>query len=183
MKRNFLVYLSLLGFVSLNQFSHANPTNGYCQTVDGSVCGFNGGGGSSAPQYWYAGVAYDPDNGAFSIYTATSRELAMQSAAKDCKKANVDNPNALFSGKRRCSERISSAYGYTEDKDVATVITKGQLPNGKFQLNLRYGLHGQRTFFPSNSYSEKNTKVIAMEDCENKYKLANCEVVYSKFVF
>ena len=97
---------------------------------------------SYQPQYWYAGVAYDPKNGIFSIYTATSRELAMRSAAKECKQIN-DN-------QRRCPELISSVSGYTKDKEPGTVITKGQLPDGTFQLNLRYGLNGQKTFFQSN---------------------------------
>lgn len=174
MKYHILAYLGVFGLIGFNPLVHANPTQGYCQTVDGSVCGLGGGGGGGyQPQYWYAGVAYDPESGIFSIYTATSRELAMRSAAKECKQMNVNQ--------RKCSERISSVSGYIEEKQPGTVITKGQLPNGKYQLNLRYGLNGQKTFFPSNSYSEKNAEVIGMEDCVNKYKLANCEIVYKKY--
>ena len=175
MKMKYYIFasLSVIGLLSLSPLVQANPSQGYCQTVDGSVCGWGGNSSSYKPQYWYAGVAYDPKNGIFSIYTATSRELAMRSAAKECKQINENQ--------RRCSELISSVSGYTKDKEPGTVITKGQLPDGTFQLNLRYGLNGQKTFFQSNSYSEKNAEVIGMEDCVNKYKLSNCEIVYKKY--
>ncbi|MGN6876295.1 DUF4189 domain-containing protein, partial [Neisseria sp. P0021.S007] len=69
MKKNLFIFMILSGFASANPLG-GNPTDGYCQTVDGSACGWGGNGGSSQrrviniPNHWGA-IYYNPANRAF----------------------------------------------------------------------------------------------------------------------
>ncbi len=40
MKYYIFASLSVIGLLSLSPLVQANPSQGYCQTVDGSVCGW-----------------------------------------------------------------------------------------------------------------------------------------------
>ncbi|EET44683.1 hypothetical protein NEISICOT_01645 [Neisseria sicca ATCC 29256] len=51
MKKIFLMLLTLNSFTVLGNPLGGNPTDGYCQTVDGSACGWGGGSSSSRRVY------------------------------------------------------------------------------------------------------------------------------------
>ncbi|RKG32300.1 DUF4189 domain-containing protein [Acinetobacter tianfuensis] len=170
--------LSVLGLLSLSHLSHANPTNGYCQSVDPSVCGW---GGNSAPvqRYWYAAIAYDPDTQIWGYAYATNPDLAKLTATKTCREIETEEPRSFLAKRTSCGKKVASAIGYTT-QDAPIVVTKGELENGKIQMNLRYGKGGQHNFWGQRAYSEQNIKDAAMDACINKYKLSNCKIVYER---
>ena len=68
MKKIFLILMALNSFTALGNPLGGNPTDGYCQTVDGSACGWGGGSSSSrrvykVPNRWGA-IYVNPANAA-----------------------------------------------------------------------------------------------------------------------
>ena len=66
MKKIFLIWMALNSFTALGNPLGGNPTDGYCQTVDGSACGWGGGSSSSrrvykVPNRWGA-IYFNPVN-------------------------------------------------------------------------------------------------------------------------
>ena len=178
MKQRIFYCLSLFGLLVVSHLSHANPTNGYCQTADPSVCGW-GGNSTSVQRYWYAAIAYDPNTKVWADAYATNQELAKLTAIKACREIETDEPRGFLTKQTSCRKKVVSAIGYTT-QDAPIVVTKGELANGEMQLNLRYGKGGQHNFWGQRGYSEKNIKEVAMDECINKYKLSGCKIIHEK---
>jgi len=94
MKKVFLTFFVMMisGFASASPLG-GNPTNGYCQTVDGSACGWGGGSSSSRqvykiPNRWGA-IYYNPANRAvgFSENNTKGFRSANKEALENCIKA------------------------------------------------------------------------------------------------
>lgn len=85
---------AMITFLSLSTVLNANPadpTQGYCQTVDPSVCGWGGGRQQSAPYSYYRGLAYSSKTGklAYSDWYGQPRYTGGEAVTKkECKKAN-----------------------------------------------------------------------------------------------
>ena len=161
----------LLGLSSVTQFSLANnPTSGYCQTVDPSVCGW----GSSAPaqQKWFVGVRFDPTTGAYGSYYATDRDTALRLAYKSCQSLNIVNGK-----QKRCLGKITSSAS-SASNTTPFVLARGQHADGKYGFNLRYNGYGTKSFWPQGSTSSTLSPVdAALDDCQNKFKLQNCVII------
>ncbi len=73
MKKILFIFLIVSGFASANPLG-GNPTDGYCQTVDGSACGWSSGSSSSravynVPNRWGAVFIYTVNgSGCYSEY-------------------------------------------------------------------------------------------------------------------
>ena len=157
---------------SISQLSFANnPTTGYCQTVDPTVCGM----GTNAPAQarWVAAVAYDASNGAYGVAFGQDREFVLRRAFDTCKSYNVvDGKN------KRCNTRAVSAVGASGGA-APLVIARGQHADGKYGFNLRDNGHGTKSFWPQDSRNTQMSPVdAALDDCKNKVKLQNCTIVY-----
>lgn len=171
MERFIRLSLVLLGSVSLSPLSFANdPTKGYCQTVDPSVCGWT----SNAPAQprWFVAVAFDPATGAYASTYATDRQTALRLARKSCLSVNVIDGKQL-----KCSGKIESSSG-SWSNSTPFVLARGEREDGQYGYNIRYNGYGTKSFWPQDT---KNLKVseaqAAMEDCQNKYNLKNCTLV------
>ena len=93
MKKIFLMLLALNSFTALGNPLGGNPTDGYCQTVDGGACGWGGGSSSSrrvykVPDRWGA-IYFNGGNMAFgfSENNTEGEESARQEALVNCIKA------------------------------------------------------------------------------------------------
>ena len=93
MKKIFLVLLALNSFTVLGNPLGGNPTDGYCQTVDGSACGWGGGSSSSrrvykVPNRWGA-IYVNPANAAigYSENNTKGYRSANKEALANCIKA------------------------------------------------------------------------------------------------
>lgn len=162
----------LLGLSTICQLSLANnPTNGYCQTVDPSVCGW--GANAPAEARWIVAVAFDATTGAFGVAYGQDRQVALRKAFNTCKSYNVVNGKP-----KRCTTRAESDSG-SSGGTAPLVIARGQHADGKYGFNIRYNGSGTKSFWPQNS---KNTTMspidAALDDCQNKFKLQNCTIVY-----
>ncbi|HFC8843684.1 TPA: DUF4189 domain-containing protein [Neisseria oralis] len=101
MKKVFLLFitLSLNGFINANPLG-GDPTQGYCQTVDGSACGWEGGSSSSrqaykVPNRWGA-IYFNPANGAigYSENNTGGYRSANREALESCIRNGGGNPIA-----------------------------------------------------------------------------------------
>ncbi|NHB58655.1 hypothetical protein G9F32_11610 [Acinetobacter sp. 194] len=165
--------LMLLGTAIISQMSLANnPTNGYCQTVDPSVCGW----GASAPAQarWFIAVAFDPITGAYAASSGTEHQIALRHAYKTCRSINV-----VDGKQKRCSGSIKSDSG-SSSNTTPFVLARGQREDGQYGFNIRYNGYGTSSFWPQDS---KNLKVseaqAAMDDCQYRFNLKNCTLVIS----
>lgn len=92
MKKILFIFLIVSGFASANPLG-GNPTDGYCQTVDGSACGWSGNSGSSGrgykvPDRWGA-IYLNPANAAigYSENNTKGFHSANKEALASCIKA------------------------------------------------------------------------------------------------
>ena len=90
MKKIFLMLLTLNSFTVLGNPLGGNPTDGYCQTVDGSACGWGGGSSSSrrvykVPNRWGA-IYFNAANWAigYSENNTEGEEAARREALANC---------------------------------------------------------------------------------------------------
>ena len=105
MKKAFLILAVVSCFVSAGPLG-GNPTNGYCQTVDGSACGWSGNSGPSrrgykVPDRWGA-IYYNPVNDAigYSENNTEGYRSANKEALANCIKAGGGrNPVTKSEGK------------------------------------------------------------------------------------
>ena len=101
MKKIFLMLLALNSFTALGNPLGGNPTDGYCQTVDGSACGWGGGSSSSrrvykVPNRWGA-IYYNAANRAvgYSENNTKGFRSANKEALENCiKDGGGQNPIA-----------------------------------------------------------------------------------------
>ena len=92
MKKILFIFMIVSGFASANPLG-GNPTDGYCQTVDGSACGWSGNSGSSGrgykvPDRWGA-IYLNPANAAigYSENNTEGYRSANREALANCIKA------------------------------------------------------------------------------------------------
>lgn len=126
MKKILFIFMIVSGFASANPLG-GNPTNGYCQTVDGSACGWSSGSSSSravynVPNRWGA-VYLNPVNGAvgYSENNTEGFRSANREALETCiKDGGGKNPIASDGkGCRRISEyrNTCAAFAVGPDKE------------------------------------------------------------------
>jgi len=128
MKKIFLILMALNSFTALGNPLGGNPTDGYCQTVDGSACGWGGGSSSSrrvykVPNRWGA-IYFNPVNKAvgYSENNTKSEESANKEALANCIKAGGgENPITRSDGKgcRRMSQyrNVCAAFAVGPDRN------------------------------------------------------------------
>ena len=111
MKKIFLILMALNSFTALGNPLGGNPTDGYCQTVDGSACGWGGGSSSSrrvykVPNRW--GAIRNPANAAigYSENNTEGYRSANKEALANCIKAGGGKNPIASDGKgcRRMTE-------------------------------------------------------------------------------
>ena len=97
--KKFLVLIILSNIVVANPLG-GDPANGYCQTVDGSACGWGGGSSSSrqaykVPNRWGA-IYFNPANGAigYSENNTGGYRSANREALESCIRNGGGNPIA-----------------------------------------------------------------------------------------
>ena len=112
----------LSGFASANPLG-GNPTDGYCQTVDGSACGWSGNSGSSGrgykvPDRWGA-IYLNPANAAigYSENNTKGFHSANKEAFANCIKAG-DGQNPLHRDGKGCRKM-------TEVRNACSAIAVG----------------------------------------------------------
>ena len=112
MKKIFLMLLALNSFTVLGNPLGGNPTDGYCQTVDGSACGWGGGSSSSrrvykVPNRWGA-IYVNPANASigYSENNTEGYRSANREALANCIKAGGGKNPIASDGKgcRRMTE-------------------------------------------------------------------------------
>ena len=113
MKKIFLILMALNSFTVLGTPLGGNPTDGYCQTVDGSACGWGGGSSSSrrvykVPNRWGA-IYFNPVNRAvgYSENNTESYRSANKEALESCIKAG-GGQNPIARDGKGC--RLMSQY-------------------------------------------------------------------------
>lgn len=127
MKKIFLIWMALNSFTALGNPLGGNPTDGYCQTVDGSACGWGGGSSSSrrvykVPNRWGA-IYFNPVNRAvgYSENNTKSYRSANKEALESCIKAGGgENPIARDGkGCRLMSQyrNVCAAFAVGGDKE------------------------------------------------------------------
>lgn len=101
MKKIFLIFMVFNSSTVFGNPLGGNPTNGYCQTVDGSACGWGGRSSSSrqvykVPNRWGA-IYYNPANRAFGYSdnnTKGYRDAEKEALASCIKAGGGQNPIA-----------------------------------------------------------------------------------------
>ena len=122
MKKILFIFMILSGFASANPLG-GNPTDGYCQTVDGSACGWSGGSSSSQrvykiPNRWGV-IYYNPANDAVG-YVENNTEgyrSANKEALANCIKAG-GGQNPLHRDGKGCRKM-------TEVRNACSAIAVG----------------------------------------------------------
>lgn len=122
MKKILFIFMMLNCFASANPLG-GNPTNGYCQTVDGSACGWGGGGSSSRrvykiPNRWGV-IYYNPANDAvgYSENNTEGYRSANKEALANCIKAG-GGQNPLHRDGKGC-------HMMTEVRNACSAIAVG----------------------------------------------------------
>ena len=130
MKKIFLVLMALSSFTALGNPLGGNPTDGYCQTVDGSACGWGGGSSSSrrvykVPNRWGA-IYYNPANRAFGYSdnnTKGYRDAEKEALASCIKAGGGQNPIASDGkGCRLVTKNRNSCSAIAMGKDKGYAI-------------------------------------------------------------
>ena len=156
MNKMMIPFLYLITLSSVIHANPNNPTNGYCQSVDPSACGWN-----NSPDSWHTAIAFDKSNGRWGAYQSNMGERqAIALAYQWCQKHNVKTDHFLLNKQKKCTNHIILGGGI-HDKNLAMVLVKGQKPNGEFDFNTRYG-------------GGNEMKNAALRDCQQK--LQNCTV-------
>jgi len=129
MKKIFLMLLTLNSFTVLGNPLGGNPTDGYCQTVDGSACGWGGGSSSSrrvykVPNRWGA-IYFNPVNRAvgYSENNTEGEESARREALASCIKAG-GGQNPIARDGKGC--RLKHEY-----RNLCAAIAVGGKEEGK----------------------------------------------------
>ena len=129
MKKIFLMLLALNSFTALGNPLGGNPTDGYCQTVDGSACGWGGGSSSSrrvykVPNRWGA-IYFNPVNRAvgYSENNTEGEESARREALASCIKAG-GGQNPIARDGKGC--RLKHEY-----RNLCAAIAVGGKEEGK----------------------------------------------------
>ena len=162
MKKIFLMLLALNSFTALGNPLGGNPTDGYCQTVDGSACGWGGGSSSSrrvykVPNRWGA-IYFNAANWAigYSENNTEGEEAARREALADCiNSGGGKNPiarsgegchlmteyrnacGAIALGGVKGSGRVS-AHGGASIKEAEQKAINGCERNQSFKCTVRY---------------------------------------------
>ena len=123
MKKIFLMLLALNSFTVLGNPLGGNPTDGYCQTVDGSACGWGRKGSSQSnviniPNRWGA-IYYNAANQAvgYSENNTKSYESAREEALASCIDAG--------GGKNPVSHKGQGCHLMTEYRNACGAIAIG----------------------------------------------------------
>ena len=129
MKKIFLMLIALNSFTALGNPLGGNPTDGYCQTVDGSACGWGGGSSSSrrvykVPNRWGA-IYYNAANRAvgYSENNTEGEESARREALASCIKAG-GGQNPIARDGKGC--RLKHEY-----RNLCAAIAVGGKEEGK----------------------------------------------------
>ena len=129
MKKIFLIWMALNSFTALGNPLGGNPTDGYCQTVDGSACGWGGGSSSSrrvykVPNRWGA-IYFNPVNRAvgYSENNTEGEESARREALASCIKAG-GGQNPIARDGKGC--RLKHEY-----RNLCAAIAVGGKEEGK----------------------------------------------------
>ncbi len=129
MKKIFLILMALSSFTVLGNPLGGNPTDGYCQTVDGSACGWGGGSSSSrrvykVPNRWGA-IYFNPVNRAvgYSENNTEGEESARREALASCIKAG-GGQNPIARDGKGC--RLKHEY-----RNLCAAIAVGGKEEGK----------------------------------------------------
>ena len=164
MKKIFLIWMALNSFTALGNPLGGNPTDGYCQTFDGSACGWGGKGSSqrnviNIPTRWGA-IYYNAANRAIGISENNTEgyRSANKEALENCIKAG--------GGKNPISRKGQGCHMVTEYRNsCAAIAVGGEIGKGRVA-----GIGGH-------DYVEGAEKE-AIEVCE-KGKPFKCEIKYS----
>ena len=164
MKKIFLIWMALNSFTALGNPLGGNPTDGYCQTVDGSACGWGRKGSSqrdviNIPTRWGA-IYYNAANRAIGISENNTEgyRSANKEALENCIKAG--------GGKNPISRKGQGCHMVTEYRNsCAAIAVGGEIGKGRVA-----GIGGH-------DYVEGAEKE-AIEVCE-KGKPFKCEIKYS----
>ncbi|EET44685.1 hypothetical protein NEISICOT_01647 [Neisseria sicca ATCC 29256] len=163
MKKIFLMLLALNSFTALGNPLGGNPTDGYCQTVDGSACGWGGGSSSSrrvykVPNRWGA-IYFNAANWAigYSENNTEGEEAARREALANC----IDSGG----GKNPIARSGEGCHLMTEYRNACGAIALG-------------GVKGSGRVSAHGGASIKEAEQKAINGCE-KNQSFKCTVRYS----
>ncbi len=163
MKKIFLMLLTLNSFTVLGNPLGGNPTDGYCQTVDGSACGWGGGSSSSrrvykVPNRWGA-IYFNAANWAigYSENNTEGEEAARREALANC----IDSGG----GKNPIARSGEGCHLMTEYRNACGAIALG-------------GVKGSGRVSAHGGASIKEAEQKAINGCE-KNQSFKCTVRYS----
>lgn len=163
MKKIFLMLLALNSFTVLGNPLGGNPTDGYCQTVDGSACGWGGGSSSSrrvykVPNRWGA-IYFNAANWAigYSENNTEGEEAARREALANC----IDSGG----GKNPIARSGEGCHLMTEYRNACGAIALG-------------GVKGSGRVSAHGGASIKEAEQKAINGCE-KNQSFKCTVRYS----
>ena len=164
MKKIFLMLIALNSFTALGNPLGGNPTDGYCQTVDVSACGWGGGSSSSrrvykVPNRWGA-IYYNAANRAvgYSENNTEGEESARREALASCIKAG--------GGKNPISRKGQGCHMLSEYRNSCGAIAiGGEIGKGRASGKSGYDY-------------VKDAEKAAIEDCEDG-KPFKCTIRYS----
>ena len=163
MKKIFLMLIALSSFTALGNPLGGNPTDGYCQTVDGSACGWGGGSSSSrrvykVPNRWGA-IYFNAANWAigYSENNTEGEEAARREALANC----IDSGG----GKNPIARSGEGCHLMTEYRNACGAIALG-------------GVKGSGRVSAHGGASIKEAEQKAINGCE-KNQSFKCTVRYS----
>ena len=163
MKKIFLMLLTLNSFTVLGNPLGGNPTDGYCQTVDGSACGWGGGSSSSrrvykVPNRWGA-IYFNAANWAigYSENNTEGEEAARREALANC----IDSGG----GKNPIARSGEGCHLMTEYRNACGAIALG-------------GVKGSGRVSAHSGVSIKEAEQKAINGCERSQSF-KCTVRYS----
>ena len=163
MKKIFLIWMALNSFTALGNPLGGNPTDGYCQTVDGSACGWGGGSSSSrrvykVPNRWGA-IYFNAANWAigYSENNTEGEEAARREALANC----IDSGG----GKNPIARSGEGCHLMTEYRNACGAIALG-------------GVKGSGRVSAHGGASIKEAEQKAINGCE-KNQSFKCTVRYS----
>ena len=163
MKKIFLIWIALSSFTALGNPLGGNPTDGYCQTVNGSACGWGGGSSSSrrvykVPNRWGA-IYFNAANWAigYSENNTEGEEAARREALANC----IDSGG----GKNPIARSGEGCHLMTEYRNACGAIALG-------------GVKGSGRVSAHGGASIKEAEQKAINGCE-KNQSFKCTVRYS----
>ena len=161
MKKNLFIFMILSGFASANPLG-GNPTDGYCQTVDGSACGWNSGSSSSQrvykiPNRWGA-IYLNPAN--LAVGYSENNTIGYRSANKEA----LENCIRDGGGKNPIGESGKGCQLMTEYRNKCGAIAIG-------------GVVGNGWAAAKNADSIEEAERLALTACSKHSK--SCKIHYS----